>query len=534
MGVIPLLWIDKKIRQRKGRHMDYSTCIVGMLTPLLLFKDGEGRHAAEVEKEPLKEAVADIVAKLAEEVVGLGDDFVGQPVNGERTFAFEQQVQEHLREAGRQIVEAVYNRVEPSVASLPKHVRFEASQYTRLNRKTPQNVWTLFGHIRVNRVGYRPTDKTGDRSIFPLAMALGLIEGASPALAERVGGMMSDTGMTQQSVLRRLQQDHGVGWGVKKLRQVTAWLSAEMREQRHEVQVERLLELLRQGEDSKGKNKPILSVGRDGITLGVRCQGGSVHEVATCGTVTVLDRRGRRLGTVYLAYVPEYGQGTMSKQLTRLLKEVLKRWQGRLPRLSYVTDSGDNETAYYSKTLKRMKHPRTGEKLEWIRVADYYHASERLWKMANLLFGKGQRGTSWVRKMQKWLLKPSGTNRVLHSAAALRNQQKLRGKKRKDFQRAYGYLQQRIAYMRYAEYRKLGIPLGSGVTEAGCKTVYTQRLKLSGMRWKKAGAQQILNLRVLRISRVWDQAYRRVLQGIKQPQVRVQTGKKQRDLKLAA
>jgi hypothetical protein len=224
----------------------------------------------------------------------------------------------------------------------------------------------------------------------------------------------------------------------------------------------------------------------------------------------------------------------MSKQLTQLVQEVLKRWHGPLPRLSYVTDSGDNETTYFDKVLSRQKHPRTGEKLEWIRVADYYHTSERLWTMAEQLFGKGSRTTSWVRKMQKWLLKPSGAYRVLHSAAALRQQQKLRGKKLADFNRAYRYIRDRMEYMRYAEYRKLGIPLGSGVTEAGCKTVYTQRLKLSGMRWQKAGAQRILNLRVLRISGVWDEAYRRVLRGIKQPQVRDQAAKAKPKAKKAA
>src|SRR5258708_2234615 len=216
-------------------------------------------------------------------------------------------------------------------------------------------------------------------------MALGLIEGATPALAERAAGLMSDTGMTQQTVRKRLQQDHGIGWGVKKLRQVTALVSAEMAEQRQEVQGEKLLALLEQATASRGRHKPVLSGGRDGITLGMRCQGGSVHAVASCGTVTVLDRRGRRLGTVYLAYVPEFGQATMSKQLTALIKEVLKRWQGPLPHLSYVTDSGDNETTYYDKVLSKMKHPRTGEKLAWQRVADYYHVSERLWTMAERL-----------------------------------------------------------------------------------------------------------------------------------------------------
>jgi hypothetical protein len=292
-----------------------------------------------------------------------------------------------------------------------------------------------------------------------------------------------------------------------------------MAEERQEVQTAKLLELLQQATDSKGRHRPLLSVGRDGITLGMRCQGGSVHEVASCGTVTVLDRRGQRLGTVYLAYVPEFGQGTMSKQLTALVREVLQRWQGPLPRLCYVTDSGDNETSYYDRVLSKMKHPRTGEKLEWQRVADYYHVSERVWKMGELLFGKGQKATAWVRKMQKWLLKPSGVYRVLHSAAALKQQLGLGQKKAAEFAKAYRYLRDRIGYMDYAGYRRLGIPLGSGITEAACKTVYTQRLKLSGMRWQKVGAQRILQLRVLRLSGVWDEAYQRVLRGMKQPKV---------------
>ncbi len=503
--------------------MQYSTYIVSSLLPLLLDEAAVDGMLAGAAERSLHDKIGDIVQTLAESASRLSQEFLGKPVDPERTFNFEHQLNEQLRETGRQIEQTVFNHVEPAAESLPKHVRFDASLYTRLNRKTPHNVSTFFGQIRLWRVGYRPSDKSGDATLFPLAMALGLMEGATPALAERAAGLMSDTGMTQQTVLKRLKQDHGVGWGVKKLRQVTALVSAEMAEQRQEVQVEKLLELLQQATDSTGRHKPGLSVGRDGITLGMRCQGGSVHEVATCGTVTVLDRRGRRLGTVYLAYVPEFGQATMSKQLTALIREVLKRWQGPLPHLSYVTDSGDNETAYYDKVLAKMKHPRTGEKLEWQRVADYYHVSERLWTMGELLFGKGQKATAWVRKMQKWLLKPSGVYRVLHSAAALRQQQNLRGKKLQEFNKAYRYLRDRMPYMRYAEYRQLGIPLGSGVTEAGCKTVYTQRLKLSGMRWQKTGAQRILQLRVLRLSGVWDEAYRRVLRGMKQPKVWGQT-----------
>jgi hypothetical protein len=275
-----------------------------------------------------------------------------------------------------------------------------------------------------------------------------------------------------------------------------------MVEHQSEAQVEQLLRWLTQAQASRGRHRPVLSVGRDGITLGLRIKKGSLYEVATTATITVYDRRSRRLGTVYLAYTPEPSQGTMSAQLTHLLQEVLQRWQGPLPRLSYVTDAGDNETTYYKKVLRRLRHPRTGQHLEWFWVVDYYHASERLWKMAEALFGVGQRSWSWARKMQKLLLKPGGVGRVLHSAAALRSRVQPRGKRLTDFKRAYKYLQARRKHLRYADYRRQGLPIGSGVTEAACKTVYTQRLKLSGMRWKAAGAQTILTLRVILLSSV--------------------------------
>ena len=498
--------------------MPYSIQLLVVLATLPV-----GKCKVAVEDRSVEDDYREVIEPGLERVLRLVEEFRRQRVTPVAAYEFEQQLREELRELGRNVVQQAYNQLEPAVDSLPKHVWFEASEYTRLNAKTPQNAWTLFGQIRLWRVGYRPTTKTGDATLFPLALSLGLVGGATPALAEHAARLLSATGMTQSQTLQRLRQDHGVGWGVKKLRQVTAAVSQAMAPERHEAQVQKLLELLAQASASTGKHKPVLSVGRDGITLGTRVRGGSVFEVATTGTVTVLDRRGRRLGTVYLAYTPEYGQKTMSTELTRLVQEVLRRWQGRLPRLCYVTDAGDNETTYYDKVLRRMKHPCTGKKLEWIRVVDYYHASERVWKMAELLFGKGQQANAWARKMQRWLLKPGGVNRVLHSAAALRDLYRVRGKKQQEFQRAYRYLRDRMQFMHYAEYRAWGVPRGSGVTEAACKTVYTQRLKLSGMRWKQGGAQTILDLRVLQLSGVWDAVYKRVLERFDEAQVRGQT-----------
>ena len=49
--------------------------------------------------------------------------------------------------------------------------------------------------------------------------------------------------------------------------------------------------------------------------------------------------------------------------------------------------------------------------------------------------------------------------------------------------------------MSYAAAKKAGLPIGSGVVEAACKTLVTQRLKRSGMRWSDDGAQAILTPR---------------------------------------
>jgi hypothetical protein len=363
----------------------------------------------------------------------------------------------------------------------------------------------------LQRLGYRAAPSIGAPVLFPLCLELGVAHGTTPALCERVSRYLAETGATQQVVLKRLRQEHGVRMGVKRLRALTAFIAQALEEHRGPAQAEQVVRWLKAAHASRGRHRPVLAAGRDGITLGIRRRRGSLYEVASAGTLTVYDRRGRRLGTVYLGYVPEPGQTTMTQQLTALLNEVLRRWSGPLPRLCYVTDAGDNETTYYQKTLRRLRHPVTGRRLAWQRVVDYYHVSERLTSMAETLFGKGRRAWSWMRKMQKWLLKPGGVGRVLHSAAALRRLHQLRGKRLQDFRRAYRYMQTRRRYLHYAAYRRLGLPIGSGVTEAACKTLYTQRLKLSGMRWHKEGAERILRLRTIWLSGVWSAVFERML-----------------------
>ena len=61
--------------------------------------------------------------------------------------------------------------------------------------------------------------------------------------------------------------------------------------------------------------------------------------------------------------------------------------------------------------------------------------------------------------------------------------------------------------MRYRHYSCQRLPIGSGITEAACKTVFTQRLKRSGMSWTIAGGQVILDLRVIWLSSIWESVH---------------------------
>jgi hypothetical protein len=439
------------------------------------------------------------------------------------------------RELARAATEFAYNQLEADEPQeLPPQVHHEAGQYRRLNQKTPnREVATLFGKITLWRHGYRYVQRdVTEPCIFPLEISLGLVAGATPALASAAGQALAEAGATQELVLARLRTQHGVEWGVKKLRAVAENLSAGMDRFRREHQARQAVDWLRQAYASQGKNRPSLVLGRDGITLCTSPH--SFFEVATTATLTIYDRRGKRLGTVYLAYAPELGQQTMTDELTALLLEVLRQWDGPLPRLAYLTDAGANETKYPRKVLKKLRHPRTGKRLSWQWIVDYYHAALRLTTMAESLFGVGREASAWAAKMRKLLKKPNGPCRVLHSAAALRDRPRISKKATQEFQTAYNFLRTRTRYMRYAEFRAQGLPIGSGITEAACKTVFTQRLKLSGMRWSNEGAQTILNLRVILLSGVWDDVYQALVTSYNDPPTRTLPSSNSHRLKKAA
>jgi hypothetical protein len=467
--------------------------------------------------------------KLSQRIQQVMLTFLANPVTPSATHQFERLLESLLRDMGREIAEFVYNRLEPSDPErMPRRIEFDGQAYRRRER-TPRRggVATVFGVITLLRFLYEPlrTDDTqGERipSIHPLEWDLGIVAGrATPALAERAGELAA--GHTQSETLRQLQRFYAVGWTVSVLRKVVAAVSAGIGAALHDAQKARLLAWLRQADGSRGRRKIVFAAGRDGIMLPI--QGESHYKEGAVGTLAVFDRRGRRLGTVYLGQMPEAYQQTLSENLTRLITDVLAEWGGPAPRLVYITDAGSHPTQYFQDVLSSMDDPRRpGRQLKWTWIVDFYHASEYVWKLGRALFGETAMGRSWSRRMLHRLKhEANAVYGLLHSAARFRADGDLSENRQEEYRKAYNYLKNHGSHMDYLTYRRQGLPIGSGITEAACKTVFTQRFKASGMSWKCESGQQVLVLRLTLLSGVWRQTVRdwlksrRTLNYINQP-----------------
>ena len=82
---------------------------------------------------------------------------------------------------------------------------------------------------------------------------------------------------------------------------------------------------------------------------------------------------------------------------------------------------------------------------------------------------------------------------------------------RENLESSITYFKNHKAKMRDAQNQQENIAIGSGVTEAACKTLVKQRLCNSGMRWKEKGAQSVLSLRSLaHTDSRWDQFWQKI------------------------
>jgi hypothetical protein len=137
------------------------------------------------------------------------------------------------------------------------------------------------------------------------------------------------------------------------------------------------------------------------------------------------------------------------------------------------------------------------------QIVDLFHAREHVHELANLA------GRLLAGHRDEWLAARLAELDAGDIPALIAAGQDLKftGSLSRDRDKAVHYFETNAHRMRYAWYRSLGLFVGSGVVEAGCRSVIGQRLKLSGMRWTEPGAIGILTLRCQEASNRWEQIW---------------------------
>jgi hypothetical protein len=128
-----------------------------------------------------------------------------------------------------------------------------------------------------------------------------------------------------------------------------------------------------------------------------------------------------------------------------------------------------------------------------IQIVDLYHARQHLWELVRKLHPNDERSQkTWMKIHQKLLLDKGKIKKLVLS---LRSIDASNAEIVEKIRIEADYFERNAERMRYPTFRRQHLFVGSGVIEAGCKTVIGSRLKRSGMFWTVRGANAILALR---------------------------------------
>ncbi len=136
-----------------------------------------------------------------------------------------------------------------------------------------------------------------------------------------------------------------------------------------------------------------------------------------------------------------------------------------------------------------------------IQIIDIYHAREHYWNVAKQIFS-GDINTikTWAEQRRKEL----DLGDVEKVIAAMKQISPATEEEKEIVEKEINYFEKNKERMRYKAFRDQGLFIGSGVVEAGCRTVIGQRLKQSGMHWTVRGANNIIALRCCILSNSWE------------------------------
>lgn len=141
---------------------------------------------------------------------------------------------------------------------------------------------------------------------------------------------------------------------------------------------------------------------------------------------------------------------------------------------------------------------------ETVDILDILHVSSQVWRAAKVLYKQAVPREAFVRDRLLRILQGEGRG-VVTGLRRMAGTWQLTGAERAEIRKVCRYLESNLHRMRYDEYLDAGYPIATGVIEGACRHLVKDRMERSGMRWRLAGAQPMLNLRAVFQSSYWDQ-----------------------------
>lgn len=385
-----------------------------------------------------------------------------------RMLEDEQALQQRLNEAGQAAMEPMLKQFDTHGEPIRVHgVKHTVKNYA------PQTYETPYGPVQVERHTYQSSQ--GGRAYVPLENDARMVLNSTPRYSQIVSGKYARLGA--DAICEDLLECNGRHLSRNYAKKLSDFVGSVA--QCYETEWQYALPEM---------DRPVASVGigRDGTSILMHEDG---WREAMCGSIALYDRQGERMHTIYCAATPEYGKERFQERFSREIAHV----QEQFPEALYVgvaDGARDNWTFLQPYTHRR--------------IVDFYHAREYISKAATAIFGRDRKSReAWVEDWSHRLKHKQGTpGRFLKELEFRRSQLD-----RHNFLERDEVLRQVIVYytnnkhlMRYPHHLKQQLPLGSGVTEAACKTVVKQRMCVSGSRWKDEGASCVLALRTLKLT----------------------------------
>lgn len=346
-------------------------------------------------------------------------------------------------------------------------------------------VHTLFGPIVLER-DYFCVPGAGEGRA-PLDERLGLIEGYSPALARIM------VRIAAQQSFEAAEDDLKAYAGVEVEARAIARMANALAPQ---------IKAVRNPPAAPGP-VPILYVEADGTGVPVRKSEALGHKakdgegdartrevkLGCVFTQSVTDETGHPLrdpdSTTYVAsFEPAADFGGL------LRREAFARGMAAAAQTVFLGDG-----AAWVWELARVNFPQA------TCILDFYHAAEHLGTLADSLYGADTAKSKSRAKRWRSLLAEDRIDAILKRAKADLPQEAVA---REAAEKQLAYFEKNRERMLYATFRSRGFFIGSGIVEAGCKTVVGKRVKNSGMFWTVEGAQNILTLRTALLGHHFD------------------------------